>query len=381
MIGVFPRTKIVPELTELRLTCKRCALTLEPGSLVCASCKTLVHADEMERRATAARLWESRGDLQQAHQQWLEILPLLPPESEQGKWIRGHLQELESAAANAHRPQPTGAKKGFWAKRLAPLAPLAVLAAKAKTFLLIIFKLKFLFSFAAFIGLYWAAWGPKFGIGFAVLILIHELGHFVEIKRRGLPAEMPVFLPGLGAYVRWKAMGVTQETRAAISLAGPLAGFLSAAACGLLAVRTGDPIWLALARTGAWLNILNLIPIWVLDGAGAMAPLNWMEKSLVALISGGLAYALKENVFYFVAAGTLFNLAVGALAEKRVASSSTIQLNLDASGQAVQSGGPYSPPVQQPRKGSPLIAAYFIAVLAALGAVLYLLPGQGTGIP
>jgi Zn-dependent protease len=246
---------------------------------------------------------------------------------------------------------------------------------------LIIFKLKFLFSFAAFIGLYWAAWGPKFGIGFALLILIHELGHFVEIKRRGLPAEMPVFLPGLGAYVRWQAMGVTQETRAAISLAGPLAGFLSAAACGVVAVKTGDPIWLALARTGAWLNILNLIPIWVLDGAGAMTPLNWMEKSLVALVSGGLGYALKENVFYFVAAGTLFNLAAGAFAEKRVASSSTIQLNLDGSGQAVQSGGPYSPPVQQPRKGSPLIAAYFIAVLAALGAVLYLLPGHGSGIP
>ena len=59
----------------------------------------------------------------------------------------------------------------------------------------------------------------KFGIGFAALILIHEMGHFIDIKRRGLPAEMPVFLPGLGAYVRWQAMGVPLETRAAISLA------------------------------------------------------------------------------------------------------------------------------------------------------------------
>jgi Zn-dependent protease len=333
----------------------------------------------MERSAAQARVSESRGDLQQAHQQWSAILPLLPAESEQAKWIRSHIKELESAAANAHRPQAPSGKKGFWAKRLAPLAPLALVAAKAKTFLLIIFKLKFLFSFAAFIGLYWAAWGPKFGIGFAVLILIHELGHFVEIKRRGLPAEMPVFLPGLGAYVRWQAMGVTQETRAAISLAGPLAGFLSAAICGLVAIKTGDPIWLALARTGAWLNILNLIPIWVLDGAGAMMPLNWMEKSMVAVVSGALAYAIGENVFYFVAAGTLFNLAVGTFA--RNPALSVTRLGLDASGQAVQSGGAYVEPAQQPRKGSPLIAAYFIAVLAALGAVLYLLPGHGTGIP
>ena len=373
----------MPELTELRLTCKRCARTLEPGTLVCTNCKTLVHADEMEHSAAQARLSESRGDLQQAHQQWMAILPLLPGESEQAEWIRGHIRELGSAAANAHHPQSPGTKKSFWAKRLAPLAPLAIVAAKAKTFLVLIFKLKFLFSFAAFIGLYWAAWGPKFGIGFAVLILIHELGHFVEIKRRGLPAEMPVFLPGLGAYVRWQAMGVTQETRAAISLAGPLAGFLSAALCGVIAVKAGDPIWFALARTGAWLNILNLIPVWVLDGAGAMMPLNPMEKFLVAVVSGVLGYATAENAFYFVAAGTLFNLAVGAFARSPLPGSSVTRLGLEASGngEAVQSGGPYSTPIEQPRKGSPLIAAYFIAVLAALGAVMYMVPGHGSGLP
>jgi Zn-dependent protease len=334
----------------------------------------------MERGAARARALESSGDFQQAHQQWQSILPLLPPESKQAEWIREHLRELELAAANAHRPQQRGAKSG-WAKRLAPLGPLAVILAKAKTFLLAIFKLKFLFSFAAFIGIYWAAWGPRFGIGFAVLILIHELGHFVEIKRRGLPAEMPVFLPGLGAYVRWQAMGVTQETRAAVSLAGPLAGCLSAAACAVVGLKTGDPIWLALARTGAWLNILNLIPIWVLDGAGAMMPLSRMEKALVILVAGGLGYAVGEGVFYFVAAGALLNVVVAAFARSPMAGSTVIRLNLDQSGQAVQGSGAYAPPVREPRVGSPLITAYFVAVLTALGAVLYLLPGHGSGLP
>lgn len=335
----------------------------------------------MEKRAAQARALESSGDWQQAHQQWMSILPLLPPEAKQAEWIREHLREIESTAAEAHRPQQPSTKSR-WAKWLAPLGPVAVILAKAKTFLFAIFKLKFLFSFAAFIGIYWAAWGPKFGIGFAILILIHELGHFVEIKRRGLPADMPVFLPGLGAYVRWQAMGVSLETRAAVSLAGPFAGFLSAAVCALIGLKNGSPVWLALARTGAWLNILNLIPVWVLDGAGAIAPLSAMEKLLVALIAGGLGYATNEGVFYIVAAGVVFNIFVVSFGRRRAAQAGSIRLNVDGSAEAFQGVPPDLVHAgQQPRAGSPLTAAYFIAVLTALGAVLYMLPGHGSGIP
>ncbi|PYV08621.1 MAG: hypothetical protein DMG23_13070 [Acidobacteria bacterium] len=64
------------------------------------------------------------------------------------------------------------------------------------------------------------AYSAKFGVGFALLILIHEMGHFIDVKRRGLPAEMPVFLPGLGAYVQWQALGVSRETRVAAARVG-----------------------------------------------------------------------------------------------------------------------------------------------------------------
>src|SRR5271167_4023551 len=119
----------------------------------------------------------------------------------------------------------------------------------------------------------------KFGLGFAVCILIHEMGHFFDIKRRGLPAEMPVFLPGLGAYVRWTSLGVTPRQIAQIALAGPLAGWIAAAICFLLYAQTGAPIWAALARTGAVLNLLNLIPIWVLDGGQAVRVLGAVERA------------------------------------------------------------------------------------------------------
>ena len=146
------------------------------------------------------------------------------------RWLRNELADGPVAAAGT-KTRPPDKPPHPWAKRLGPLAPLALLLAKGKTLLFALFKLKFLFSFAAFLGIYWALYGAWFGIGFAVMILLHEMGHFVEVKRRGLPAEMPVFLPGLGAYVKWQALGVSTETRALVSLAGPAAGLLAALHC------------------------------------------------------------------------------------------------------------------------------------------------------
>src|SRR5262249_49959449 len=152
----------------------------------------------------------------------------------------------------------------------------------------VLLNLKFLLSFASFIGVYWFAFGPKFGIGFAVLILIHEMGHYIDIKRRGLPVDMPMFLPGIGAYVRWNGMGVTAETRAAVALAGPFAGCLAAAACALIWRQTGDPLWAALAHVGAWFNAFNLIPVWIFDGAQAVRPLRKVEVALLVAVSAAL---------------------------------------------------------------------------------------------
>lgn len=327
--------------------CARCRNPLPPGSLACSYCHSLVHSDEIEQLAAHARAQEAHGDFQAARERWQACLPLLPHDSKQAEWIRDHLRELQATTAPAPPAQHAPQTKPKWARWLGPLAPIALLLAKLKTFLLAIFKLKFLFSFAAFIGLYWALWGPKFGIGFALLILIHEMGHFIDVKRRGLPAEMPVFLPGLGAYVRWRAMGVTLETRAAISLAGPLAGFFSSAICGLLWYYTGNSLWAALARTGAWLNIINLAPVWVLDGGSAAYALSKVQRALLLTVSVALGYALGEGVFYLVGAGCLWRL-----------------FTRDA-----------------PEEPSTGITAYFLAVLTALAVIVWLVPGHKPGMP
>jgi len=324
--------------------CRRCSSDLAPGALVCEKCHALVHSETLDRLAAEAKALEAKGDLRQAREHWLMGLPLLPPNSRQADWIQSHAQSLE---VTADRIQPPPHSENKWAQKLGPVGPIAILLAKGKTVMFALFKLKFLLSFAAFIALYWAMWGMKFGIGFAVLILLHEMGHFIDVKRRGLPAEMPVFLPGLGAYVRWQALGVPLETRAAISLAGPLAGFFAAVACAAIWWQTGNPLWAALARAGAILNLLNLIPVWVLDGGQAALALSKMERIILLTACLALWLVLGENMFFLVALGAGYQIFFAGNLPPHPSRATTI---------------------------------YYIAVLTALGVIIRLLPGTGLGV-
>jgi Zn-dependent protease len=336
-------SSITPELVQ---NCPRCAKDIPPGALECPLCHTLVYGDTMEQLAAHARSLEAHGDLQEAREKWLACLPLLPPKSTQAQWVRDHARQLELGASQS-APQGQAnpqAAKPKWVKWLGPLAPVALLLAK---FSPVIFKLPFLLSFMAFLGVYWSMWGAKLGIGIAVLVLIHEMGHFIDIKRRGLPADMPVFLPGLGAYVRWQAIGVTLETRAAISLAGPLAGWLAAVVCALIWHYTGNAFWAALARLGAWFNALNLSPLPLLDGGSATFALSKVERGAVLVVSAALAYALRDWVFCIVAAGAAWRL-----------------FTRDA-----------------PPEPSNSTTAYYLAVLTGLALVMWLVPGHGSGLP
>jgi len=312
--------------------------------LVCDQCHALVHSDQLDRLAAEAKAFEANGDPRQARERWLLGLPLLPPNSRQADWIQQHARSLQLAADRLQSAPP---RENKWAQRLGPVGPIAILLAKGKFLLTAIFKLKFLLSFFAFFGFYWAMFGAKFGLGFAALILIHEMGHYIDVKRRGLPADMPVFLPGFGAYVRWRALGVSLETRAAISLAGPLAGFLAAVLCAILWWQTGNPLWAALARAGAVLNVLHLTPVWVLDGGQAALALNKIERLILLTACLALWLVLGQGLFFLVAAGAAY--------------------------QAFFAG-------QLPPNPSRTTTVYFVAVLIALGVILRLLPGQGFGM-
>lgn len=122
-----------------------------------------------------------------------------------------------------------------------------------------------------------------------------------------------MFIPGMGAYVRWYAMGVSKEEVAAISLAGPLYGLAAAAACLALAWTLHSITFLMLANIGAWYNLFNLTPVFGFDGAQATLALSRMQRAMIAGLSVlffALTVADSTNhrggtqwVFLFVAAG------------------------------------------------------------------------------
>jgi Zn-dependent protease len=117
-------------------------------------------------------------------------------------------------------------------------------------------------------------WGWKFAVGFVLLIFVHELGHVIELRRQGVPASAPLFIPFLGAVVGMKQMPQDAWREARVALAGPLLGSLGAAAVWGLGAWLDSDLLRALAFTGFFLNLFNLLPIVPLDGGRAVAAVH-----------------------------------------------------------------------------------------------------------
>ncbi len=142
---------------------------------------------------------------------------------------------------------------------------LASLAVAGAVLLKIAGSLKFLGIFVA-VGGYALIWGWRFGIGFVLLILVHELGHYVEARRQGLSPQIPVFIPFLGAYVALRNQPFDPWRNALVSIAGPVAGGVAALACLVYGNAIDSDLLRALAYVGFLLNLFNLLPIGPLDG-------------------------------------------------------------------------------------------------------------------
>jgi Zn-dependent protease len=129
----------------------------------------------------------------------------------------------------------------------------------------------FFVSFAAY-SLWFGSW--EFGLGFVLLILVHELGHVAEARRQGLPVTLPTFIPFFGAFVTVRQGGIAPWRSALVSLAGPFVGGLGAAAVWAVG-SARDTVWLVvLANIGFLLNAFNLLPIGFLDGGSVFQAIS-----------------------------------------------------------------------------------------------------------
>lgn len=127
--------------------------------------------------------------------------------------------------------------------------------------------------------IYAVAYGWAYAVGVVGLLFVHEMGHFVAARKRGLEVGAPVFIPFVGAWVSLKTTHLEPETEAYIGLAGPMLGTAGAFLCYLFALENGEKLWMAIAYSGFMLNIFNLIPLTPLDGGRivrVISPKLWL---------------------------------------------------------------------------------------------------------
>ena len=134
-------------------------------------------------------------------------------------------------------------------------------------------------------------YGPWFAVALVTMIFVHEMGHVVEIRRQGMEATAPIFIPFMGAAIFQRSHPTDALKQAQIGIAGPIAGTIGATAAFALYGSTHSPILLLAALIGFYINLFNLIPVWQLDGAWILAPVSkWFQVAGYAIIGVGALF-------------------------------------------------------------------------------------------
>jgi Zn-dependent protease len=197
--------------------------------------------------------------------------------------------------------------RGLLGKIWAPIAAIIGLALK---FGFAIFKF---FSIFIAVAAYALIWGWKFAVGFVLLILVHELGHFFEAKRQGLEVTLPTFIPFIGAFVLIKNAPLNPLKNALVALAGPFAGGIASVVCWGVGESIDSNLLRALAYVGFLLNLINLIPVGILDGGAVWRAIRVARHSVaapagqelavgstypIAIPGGGQGRAMQIGILY-----------------------------------------------------------------------------------
>lgn len=136
------------------------------------------------------------------------------------------------------------------------------------------------------IAAYALLWGWPFAVGFVLLLLVHETGHAIEMRRQGIPASAPMFIPFIGAIISMRGRPIDAYHEARVGLAGPAFGSAASLVVALMASSQHSSFLKALAFIGFFLNLINLFPALPLDGGravGALHPVVWLV-GLVGLV-------------------------------------------------------------------------------------------------
>jgi Zn-dependent protease len=275
------------------VTCPSCGTEVAAALLACPACGWLRFSNELKRLASVADEHERAGRFTEALTAWRTALDLLPSSSRQHDVIGDRIAELTRkgpAQSDKHRPD--------WTRRAGVIGAIALFLWKFKVviaFLLTKGKLLLLgftkggtfFSMLLSIGLYWQVFGWKWAVGVVTGIYVHEMGHVAMLRHYGMPFSAPMFIPGFGAFIRTRHYPKEPVAEARVGLAGPIWGLGAALFCYLVYRLTGLEAWGAIARILGLFNLLNLMPVWQLDGAHGFKaltrPQRWIATGATAL--------------------------------------------------------------------------------------------------
>ncbi|HEX9610695.1 MAG TPA: site-2 protease family protein [Gemmatimonadales bacterium] len=288
--------------------CPQCGTELAPALLACPACGRLAHADRLKGLAAQAEAAEAAGDRSTALARWREALELLPSETRQHGVIAEKVavlgREVDRAPAATDSPRH---KRPTWASGIGAVGALGLLVWKFKFVIgLLLTKGKLLiggllkagtlFSMLLSLGVYWRLWGWKLAAGLIATMYVHEMGHVAALRRLGIKADPPMFVPGFGAFVRMRQYPANPRENARVGLAGPLWGLAATLACYGIHLGTGAPAWAAIARVSAWLNLFNLLPVWQLDGGRGFHAMSKMQRWVAAAVLLGVWFVTAEGM-------------------------------------------------------------------------------------
>src|SRR4051794_27291893 len=184
-------------------------------------------------------------------------------------------------AAPASPPPYIDQRQPLYKRLLGPVfVALAFLAKFAKLAFIGLKGAKFLTTSGTMlvsVAAYAFIWGWPFAGGFVLLLFVHEFGHYIQLRREGVEPGRMLFIPFLGAVIGARSLGGNALAEARVGLAGPVLGSLGALAVALAGFALDSEMLKALAFTGFFLNLFNLLPVVPLDGGRAMAAMSpWM---------------------------------------------------------------------------------------------------------
>jgi len=148
----------------------------------------------------------------------------------------------------------------------------------------------------------YSVWGgPWFAVGLVLMIFVHEMGHVVEIRRQGMQATAPIFIPFFGAAIFQRSHAQSPMRQAQIGIAGPIAGTIGATVALLFYNSTHWTPFLIWAYWGFLINLFNLIPFGMLDGGWILAPTSkWVQVAGLAALVGLFFFGLVSPLVIII---------------------------------------------------------------------------------